>query len=117
MNSMASQISQLADAVDRLDTQYGKLPSQPVSNVRNASAISSMSCMESPPMHVPEPMVEVVVLWLLKILKKKMVSSPKKRGVSFDPPLNLNSYMFVAPFPSRLAVAKGSADKEEVSSI
>lgn len=47
--------------------------------------------------------------------KKKMVCSPKKRGVSFDPPLNLNSYIHVVPFPSRLAVAKGTVSKEEVS--
>ena len=40
---MANQISQLADAVSRLDTQPGKLPSQPTPNVRNVSAIS-MSC-------------------------------------------------------------------------
>ena len=49
--------------------------------------------------------------------EEKMTSSPRRREVSFDPPLKLNSYMPNAPFLSRLAIAKGSVDKEEVSSI
>lgn len=47
--------------------------------------------------------------------EERMTISPKRRGVSFNSPLELNSYMPVAPFPSRLVVAKGSVGKEEVS--
>lgn len=49
MKSLTSQISQLADAVSRLNPQYGKLLSQPKTNVRNVSAISTVSCLESSP--------------------------------------------------------------------
>lgn len=46
-----------------------------------------------------------------------MTSLTRRRGVSFNPLLKLNSYMLVVSFPSRLAIDKGSVPKEEVSSI
>lgn len=49
--------------------------------------------------------------------EEKMTSLTRRRGVSFNPLLKLNSYMLVASFPSRLAIDKGSVPKEEVSSI
>lgn len=48
--------------------------------------------------------------------EERMASLPKRCGVSFDPSLKLISYVPVAPFPSRLVVAKGSVDKDEGSS-
>lgn len=35
-----------------------------------------------------------------------MASSPRRREVGFDPPLNLNSYLPIVSFPSRFVVAK-----------
>ena len=44
---------------------------------------------------------------------KNRTNSPKKSGVRFDPPLNLHSYILVAPFLSRLVVSKEAAQEEE----
>lgn len=49
--------------------------------------------------------------------EEKMATPPRRHGVSFHPPLNLNSYLPVAPFPSRLAIAKVVAREDEVHSI
>ena len=100
---MANQISQLADAVNRLDTQLGKLPSQPTPNVWNVSAIS-VSCGMDP---LPEELVSELV---------EIASSPRKCEIRFDPPLNFSIYVPRAPFPNRLIVAQRGSRKEELRS-
>lgn len=109
MKSMASQISQLVDVVSQLDTH--------LLNVRNISDISVVSCIESFSTDVLEPMVEIVDAVGAEVSEEKTTNSLRRRGVSFDPPLNLNSYMHVASFPSKLVVAKRSVVKEEVTSV
>ena len=42
---------------------------------------------------------------------------PRRHGVRFDPPLNLCSDVPIAPFPSRLAIAKVVAREDEVKCI
>lgn len=41
----------------------------------------------------------------------------KRCGVYFNPPLNLHAYIYIAPFPSRLTVAKGSTLDKKTYSI
>ena len=62
-----------------------------MSNVRNVSAISVVSCLKTSQMPMDEP-VEVVDI------EEDVASSPKKREVSFDPPLDFDSYLPVAFF-------------------
>lgn len=57
---MATQIAQLADAVSRLDTQYGKLSFQPVSNVRNDSAIFTFGSIKTFQMPNSESVIKSV---------------------------------------------------------
>lgn len=92
-----------------LDTQYEKFPSHPTSNVRNISVISSVSCMESSPLPVDEPVIESVEVVSADDAEEIRTCLPRRRGVKFDPPSNLNSYIPVASFPSRLIIAKGVA--------
>lgn len=114
---MATQIFQLADVVSKLDTQYEKLPSQPMSNVRNVSANSFMTCMENSPLSIDEPAVEPVEDVITIKAEENKTCSSRKHGVRFDPPLNFHSYVPVASFPSRLAIVKEVARKDKVKSI
>lgn len=93
---MASQISQLVNAISRLNTQYGKLPSESVSNVHNVSAIFTVCCMESFPTPVPELVIEVVEA---VDSDEKMVCLSERCEVCFDSPLKSDSYMPISPFP------------------
>lgn len=99
---MANQISQLADAVSRLDTQYRKLPSQFVSNVRNVITIFVVSCTKSYLTSVFEFVIEPIQDVNKEGVgdaKEKTTSLPRRCGVSFDPPLNLTSYVSCCSFP------------------
>lgn len=90
MQSLAIWLSQLANSVRKLDAQYGKLPYQPVSNLRNVSAISTACTFKSPLSPTPEPVEKSSV--------QKIASNfPKKRGVRFNP-LFIQIHMFLLLF-------------------
>ena len=64
--------------------------------------------MESPSLP-NEQVAESVKVVSADDVEEIMTCPPRRRGVRFDPPLNLYSYVSIAPFPSKLAVAKGVA--------
>lgn len=97
MESMATQMSQLTDVINKLDTQYWKLPSQPMSNVHIINAISTVSCMESSPTPAPKLVIELVKA----IDYEKNMTSPRRRRIRFDPPFNLNAKIPHVAFPSK----------------
>lgn len=84
-----------------------------MSNVRNVSVISVVSCIESSKTPTTEPIIHPIEVVDEKDAKNKMDSPTRRRGLRFDPPLDFNANIPRASFPSRLTVAQGGSFKGE----
>lgn len=73
--------------------------------------------MKSSSLSVDESIIEPIEDVSAVGTEENKTCSPKRCGVRFDPPLNLNSYVSVVSFPNKLAVAKEVARENEVKYV
>lgn len=84
--------------------------------MRNVTAIMTMSCNEVSYTSPPDPVDELDFIVEEGFEKKYDRPAPTwMRGIHFDPPLNLNAYVLVSPFPSKFA--KGVTENDEVQVV